>query len=447
MKDSIDAGRARCSRDGHPILSFPAFLALLAALCVADSATGAHNPNSPTLTPGQASAYTDCKLPLETTTLSALQWQSDIRAMIDGIERTHKNPFHHISKLELENAAEALKSEAASLSAAALPVRMAQIVALVGDGHTRLRMPPHPTYPLRVYWFGNDLRVIATPKDHQELLGSRIERIGRYDVKAVSALVQSLVSQDENRWLMMNRTPALLTDATVLWTLGIASEPDHVTIQVAHYGARIRETLVALPVGTDDTGWTQPFSRSPLYLFHQRDAFWFTTLPGTTTTYLIFNKYTDFEQHAHEFLDYIRRTNPDRLVVDMRENGGGDFGLPRQYLLPQIKDNPIINRKKHLYVIIGRKTFSAAMSNAADFRNDTHAILVGEPTGERPNSYQENVEFCLPNSHIHLTVSTKYYRFIAGNPEALFPDKWINVDWTDYRNGKDPILSWILRQP
>ncbi len=37
-----------------------------------------------------------------------------------------------------------------------------------------------------------------------------------------------------------------------------------------------------------------------------------------------------------------------------------------------------------LCVAIGRGTFSAAFVNALDLRRDAHAILVGEPPGERP---------------------------------------------------------------
>ena len=39
------------------------------------------------------------------------------------------------------------------------------------------------------------------------------------------------------------------------------------------------------------------------------------------------------------------------------------------------------------------------MSNAAQFHNETRAILVGEPPGETPNSYQEKETFWLPASH------------------------------------------------
>jgi hypothetical protein len=58
--------------------------------------------------------------------------------------------------------------------------------------------------------------------------------------------------------------------------------------------------------------------------------------------------------------------------------------------------------------VIGRNTLSAAMTNAADFLKETNAILVGEPTGARPNGWQEKGQFTLPNSHLVVSVSTRY---------------------------------------
>jgi len=367
--------------------------------------------------------------------------------MMDGIEHLHISPFHYTSKAKLEQSAASLDAQIPHLLPEAIPVRMKQIVALVGDGHSRLLAPPHPSYPLQVYWFGNDLRIVSTLRDDKDLLGGRVKRIGRYDVQEALRRVSSLVSQDENRWLIMNRTPPLLVDATVLWSLGIAPDPDQVTIEVEHEGKNLKKILHATSGEIIDSRWIHPYSAVPLYLAHQNDDFWFETIPNTKTIYVIFNHYTDFPRHAQDLLKDIDTVHPDRLIIDMRENGGGNFSLPREYLLPMIKVNRTLNRKGRLYIIVGRKTFSAGMSNAADFKNDMSAILVGEPVGERPNSYQENAEFCLPNSHLHLTVSTKHYEFVDGNPEALFPDKEIDINWSAYKAGKDPILSWILQQP
>jgi hypothetical protein len=256
---------------------FLSLLGLSLSLAVSPFAAwaGASEAPKPAILQGSP---TTCELPLQLTTLSAIQWRADIRAMMDSIERTHKSPFHYTSKTKFEKAAAILEDQVSALSAEAIPVRMAQIVALVGDGYTRLVEPPHPTYPIRVYWFGDDLRIISTTTEYAELLGARLTRIGLYDVQGVRARLRSLVPQDENRWLEMNRTPALLADATVLFTLGIALDPNHVNIQmVRDDGVELKRPLTALPEETDDTHWIQPFSTPPLYLAHRDEALWFTT--------------------------------------------------------------------------------------------------------------------------------------------------------------------------
>jgi C-terminal processing protease CtpA/Prc len=71
----------------------------------------------------------------------------------------------------------------------------------------------------------------------------------------------------------------------------------------------------------------------------------------------------------------------------MRQNGGGDFFEGRKHLIQPLKQRSSVSQKGRLFVITGRNTASAAMANAIDFRKELNAILVGEPTGERPNSY------------------------------------------------------------
>ncbi len=84
----------------------------------------------------------------------------------------------------------------------------------------------------------------------------------------------------------------------------------------------------------------------------------------------------------------IEEQHPDKRVVDLPQNGGGDYTVGLRYLVHPIRDLPSINRKGHLFVLVGVNTFSAAMSNAAHFRTKTAALLAGQTIGERPNSYQ-----------------------------------------------------------
>ena len=128
----------------------------------------------------------------------------------------------------------------------------------------------------------------------------------------------------------------------------------------------------------------------------------------------------------------------------MRQNGGGDFFEGRKHLIAPLKQRPALNQKGHLFVIIGRQTFSAAMANAVDFRKDTNAILVGEPIGERPNSYSENDEMTLPNSRLVVSYSTKYYKFLDEDAPAVMPDQRIDPNWPEFLAGRDPVMEWIL---
>jgi hypothetical protein len=84
------------------------------------------------------------------------------------------------------------------------------------------------------------------------------------------------------------------------------------------------------------------------------------------------------------------------------------------------------------------------MTNATDFRRETDAILVGEPTGARPKGYQENHWLTLPNSGLQLSLASRYYKFQDADTPAVMPDHRIEPNWTDYKTGNDPVMEWIL---
>jgi hypothetical protein len=85
------------------------------------------------------------------------------------------------------------------------------------------------------------------------------------------------------------------------------------------------------------------------------------------------------------------------------------------------------------------------MTNITDFRRETEAILVGEPTGARPNGYRENYLFTLPISKLRVSCLMLKYRFQPDSEmDAVFPDQRIDPDWSLFKAGKDAALQWIL---
>jgi len=53
----------------------------------------------------------------------------------------------------------------------------------------------------------------------------------------------------------------------------------------------------------------------------------------------------------------------------------------------------------------------------------------------------------LPNSHLALRYSTKFYRFVDRGENVVRPDKEIAPTRARYAAGDDPVLDWVLAQP
>lgn len=70
-----------------------------------------------------------------------------------------------------------------------------------------------------------------------------------------------------------------------------------------------------------------------------------------------------------------------------------------------------------------------------------------KPTGARPNGWQEKGPTHLPNSHLVVSVSTRYYRFLDEDLPAVIPHQHIPLTWEDFRAGRDPAMEWIVTQP
>jgi len=180
------------------------------------------------------------------------------------------------------------------------------------------------------------------------------------------------------------------------------------------------------------------------------ETFWFTLLPEAkpATVYCNFRRYKDLQDHAQALFSFLEEENAERLILDLRQNPGGDFTKGLADLITPLSRNRRLNQPGRLFVLIGPATFSAAMANAVHFRERTHAILVGQRIGEKPNSYAEGRRMKLPNSHLGINYSIEYYEFQKGGENEVRPDQLVpGVTWEEFLAGRDPALEWIMAQP
>lgn len=388
------------------------------------------------------SAYSNSQT---TASITAAQWQEDVTYFKEQLVKRHKNAFHHVTKEEFEKDIEQLHNDVPSLKDYEVIVRLMQITAKVGDGHTGVHLPANFTrYPVSLNWFGDDLYVTGTSPPYRSVLGTRVAKIGNFTIDEVNKKLASVISQDENKWYTMSTGPAYLMIPEILVTLGIVDDYDHASfVFVDSTDKEIKLDLIPR-LASPNNPWV-PFSKTPpLFRQNINDQFWFVYLEDINAVYLNFKKYDDLNRNADKLFDFIEAKKASRLIVDLRFNGGGDFKKGRRLLIERIKENNRLNQKGNLFVITGRRTFSAAMVNSIDFKKETNAIIIGEPPGEKPNSYSENDEMKLPNSKLVVSYSTRYYKFLDQDVEAFEPDIRIDPKWEDYKLGRDAVMEWII---
>ncbi len=382
------------------------------------------------------------------TRQSKEKWRADLRFLAEELPKKHKNAFHRLTRAEFEKMVGELDARIPALSDEEIILGMAQITASIGDGHTGLGWGwSFPRVPLGLFWFGKELRVTGTAKEFPRVNGARLVKIGGVGVEKVYERSRRFISQGESEQFVLNASAQLLTYPVLLKNLGLTKDSGKAVYEFIDLkNKRFSMALEALPPGAVKD-WIVPYKQPPLALKNPDKPFFFEYLKDAKTVFVSFRWYprrSEFRKFSAELFDFIDKTDVEKLVFDLRQNGGGDFTRGRDFFIKPLKERKKFLERGRLFVLAGRVTYSAGMTNTADFRNDLNAVIVGEPTGARPVGYMENRGFSLPNSHLPVSYSIELYKFSETDTPGILPDQRIDPDWKSFLEGRDPALEWIL---
>ena len=391
------------------------------------------------------------------------RWRYDLDFFARRMKQMHWDLYGRVSREQFHGEIDRLKRDVPTLKDHQVLVRLMRIVASVGDGHTRLRLSadpvnqPVPRLPVRFYQFPDGLYITRAASDQADLLGAKVVRLGALDASAAMEAVKPYCSVDNPMGYLADG-PSLLELPWILEAIGAASDDKGVELTVRRRdGDETTTTLRPITVKPDDFGTTfRPAHERagappiPLYLRGQDDVLRREYLPERKLVYFRFAGVghptgSTFEQFVTDLFAFIRDSDAQYLVIDMRLNGGGDTGLVMPLIHGLVRDQRV-NRAGHLFVITGRNTFSAAVNTVSLIEHHTHATFVGEPPGSPPNFVGESTYFTLPYHRNRVSCSSRYWQFVVSVDRRQWVPPQIAVSMTsdDYLANRDPVMDAIF---
>ncbi len=394
--------------------------------------------------------------------LTAEQWRGDLHYLATELPKVHRNAFHAVSRSEWEAAIRRLDQRIPSLDRAGIIVEISKLVAMIGDGHTCFHSfydPPisFRRYPVAFYLFSDGLYVRAADPRYAEAVGGKVVTLGNATAATALDAASAVDGRDNPMWSKLT-APWRLETAEVVAALGLTDDVEHTPLTVEKDGRRITVDLTPETVSEDErhtselpAGWVDASGDEPMLWQQDRaNSFWHVYLPDRRALYVQFNAVQDktdqtLADYFRGIFAFVASHDVDRMVLDMRNNGGGNNYLPPP-IIKGILRSPKLNPRGKVYVLIGRHTFSAAQNTVDWLKKWTDAIFVGEPTGSSPNQFGDAVPVKLPNSGIAPYAATVWWQDIDERIKDpwLAPDIAVDMSGDDYRNGRDPVLEAAL---
>ncbi len=406
-----------------------------------------------------------CGLPLTSQEITTIQWQNDLTFLQKTVHEEYPFLFKKVTSSDFDAAVTKFYEAIPNMAQHEIVVGFAKIIALFQYGHTRMRLSDSPAtfhkLPLQLYQFTDGIYITGGHKEYEGVIGAELLEIEGQPIGEVLKAVYPVVPVENEQFFKAHGiNMALLPE--VLQAQGVVeSVKKELEITVEKEGKRFSRSVIAtsnmdfpLQYGEvkPDSEWesARDLYNSPRYLKNLDKHYYYEFLPDAKALYIRYSQVFDdpsetvaaFYARVFEFLE---NNEVERMILDVRLNGGGNNYKNKQ-VITGIIENREINQTGKLYVIIGRRTFSACQNLVNELTNYTNAIFIGEPTAENINFYGDNKKVVLPNSKMPVYLSFAWWQDLPQweNGPHTQPDILVASNFEDYQANKDPVLEKAL---
>ena len=392
-------------------------------------------------------------------------WASDLDTLYAAMKADHPALYHHTSAVAMDAYVSRLHAAIPQDTWPQYVEGLYGLLALAGDGHTAFYPVPDagPGFdtrvPLLTEVFADGAYVIGADSPYRDAVGGKVVAIDGHPIADVFRAEAAHWDHENPTWAL-RFLPLFLRRPGYLSGVGVTSADPSARIVFTVEKDGARRDVAVTPVAADadaaaqKTSWVRARDETkiahPTSLHGANIPFDFVYLNDRQAVYAVYNQSDDGDKEtvaafADRLFKFIDEHKVDRLVIDIRHNGGGDNYKNQPLILGMIRAKSI-DRPGHLFVLTGRQTFSAAQNFANDAERFTQAMFVGEPTGSSPNLYGDAKQMELPKTHLHPMVATLYWQGSDPNDHRIWilPDIPASQSFADYVSGRDAAFEAAL---
>lgn len=393
----------------------------------------------------------------DTSSLTASERREDLDTLYSVLQRGHPDLFANTPEAEFLARRAEIESRLATESDVEFVLDLQSLTALVRDSHTQVSLNAVADqvrfYPMVLTWYAGHWYLTTARQEHADLVGREVTAVNGHTMEQVLEAFSTLLSADNEvklrRQFRQNCNVADLYEYVGLVPAGGALELTLDGGETLSVEAVDAEALGGLTLSRlSDQIDSQPITAAA------EDAYWGTALDGDTY-YIQYNTcQEDPELPMETFAARVQTELEDgdyaRILVDLRNNGGGSDGViwPLLAVLRQEMDDGT-----QVVGLIGETTFSSAIINAVELQ-EMGAVLVGEPASGSVDHFGSVGTAALPHSGVRVGISTKYIDLgtlldadAGRGVESLEPDVTVPQTMADTLAGRDTAVEWLLAHP
>lgn len=380
-------------------------------------------------------------------------WVEDINQLEQELPLKHPNLFTVMTKEYFTSELERLRSDVPNLEDSQIAAKLYKTVCTAQDPHTSIYYNKFNYYPLSFRWLKEGIYLITTTPDCKEALNKKLAAVNGKTVDELLDLLSPFIAS-ENKFWFKERFIRTLYMPELMKEAGVIDDCSKAVFSFVDEDGNVVDISPKMRSFYDEIEWiTDPemqkkWDENPPLSSQVSGNYGLKIIPEKKTLYLKYKKCIEDKNYPMKtfFNDLKLKYNelkPEKVIVDIRGNTGGGTGLFLD-IFYWIWLNEEINKAEKLFVLIDRRTFSAAVQICVLLYDKTNATFVGEPTGNKPNHFGEVRMFVLKNSKIEVYHSTKYMRITELETDALYPDTTIEWDANSYFNAIDPVADVVL---